>query len=134
MAIRRPFVLLHRSVEERFQHVPVTMRFTFGAMAEQRHRLILGKMLQEPESEFLAVIFDYLVAAIDRAALAQFLAIASIEYLPRDFASQKFIPEVLARPEIGHPNIVSVFRQPPAPAARRENSQTVVLRIDFGMN
>jgi hypothetical protein len=114
--------------------MPVTMALVFGAMAEQRHRLILRKMLQEPQSEFLTVIFDSVVAAIDRAALAQFLTIASAEYLPRDLASQKFIPEVLARPEIGHPNIISLFRQAPASATRRENSQTVVPRTDFGMN
>jgi hypothetical protein len=134
MAIRRPFVLLHRSVEERFQQVPVTMRLVFGAMAQQRHRLILGKMLQEPQSEFLAVIFDYLVAEIDRPVFAQFLAISAAEFGPRDFPRQKVVPQLLARPEIGHSNIVSVFRQPPAPAARRKNSQTVVLRVDFGMD
>jgi hypothetical protein len=114
--------------------VPVTVSLVFSAMAEKRHRLMLRKMLQEPQSEFLAVIFDSLVAAIDRAVFAQFLAIASAEYLPRDLARQKFIPEVLARPEIGHPNIVSVFRQASASATGRENSQAVVLRIDFGMD
>jgi hypothetical protein len=103
-------------------------------MAEQRHRLISGKMLQEAQGEFLAVILDYLVAEIDRPALKQFFAISSAEFGPRDFPRQKIVPQLLARPEIGHPNIVSVFRQPPAPAARRENSQTVVLRIDFGMD
>jgi hypothetical protein len=110
------------------------MRFVFGAMAEQCHRPILGKMLQEPKSEFLAVIFDYLVAEIDRSALKQFFAISAAEFGPRDFPRQKVFPQLLARPQIGHPNIVSVFRQPPAPAARRENSQAVVLRIDFGLD
>ena len=94
------------------------MLLVFGAMAQQRHRLILRKMLQEAQGEFLAVIFDYLVEEIDRAAFAQFPAISSAELRPRDFPRQKVVPQLLARPEIGHPNIVSVFRQSPAPAAR----------------
>jgi len=45
------------------------MPLVFGAMAQQGHNLVLRKMLQEAQSEFLAVIFDSLVAAIARAAL-----------------------------------------------------------------
>jgi hypothetical protein len=110
------------------------MRFVFGAMAEQRYRLILGEILQETQGEFLAVILDYLVAEIDRPALAQFPAISSAEFRPRDFPRQQVVPQLLARPKVCHPNIISVFRQPSAPAACRENSQTVFPRIDFGMD
>jgi hypothetical protein len=55
-------------------------------MAEQRHRPILGKMLQEPQSEFLAVIFDLLVAAINPSVFAQFPAIPDAELGPGDFS------------------------------------------------
>ena len=126
--------LINLPFEQRLQQVPVAMLLVFGAMAQQRHSLVLRKMLQEAQSEFLAVILDSLVAAIDRAVLAQFLAISVAEFGPRDFSRQKFIPELLARPEIGHPNIVAIFRQAAAPAARRENSQTVIARFDRGVN
>ena len=76
------------------------MPLVFGAMAQQGHNLVLRKMLQEAQSEFLAVIFDSLVAAIARAALTQFLAVSVAVFGPRDFPRQKFIPELLARPEI----------------------------------
>lgn len=64
----------------------MAMLLVFGAMAQQRHGLVLGKMLQETQSEFLAMIFDSLVAAIDRAVLTQFLAISIAEFGPRDFS------------------------------------------------
>ena len=110
------------------------MFLLLGAMAQQRHGPVPGEMLEETQGEFLAVIFNSLVTAVDRAAQAQFLAIAFAEFRPGDLARQQFIPELLAWPEVCHPNIVSVSWQSPAQAARRENSETVLGRIDFGMD
>ena len=115
-------VLLHRSVEQRFQQVPMAILLVFGAMAQQRYSVVLRKVLQEAQSELLAVIFDSLVAAINRSALTQFLAVSVAELGPRDFPRQKFIPELLARSEICHPNIVTVCRQAAASASSGENS------------
>jgi len=43
----------------------MTMRLVFSAMAQQRHCLTPGEVLQEPQGEFLAVILDSLIPAID---------------------------------------------------------------------
>lgn len=40
----------------------------FGAMAHHGDVLTLGQFLKEAEGEFLAVVFDDAVAAINRAA------------------------------------------------------------------
>ena len=50
--------------------MPVTMLLLFRAVAEQGHSLFLGKVLEEAEGEFLAMIFDPLVSTIDSATLA----------------------------------------------------------------
>lgn len=110
------------------------MRLVFSAMAEQRHRLIFGEMLQEAESEFLAMILDSLIAAIDRPAFPQFLAVSVAEFGPFDFSRQKFVPELLTWAEIGHPNIETVFRQAPASTPCRENPQTILASLDFSVN
>ena len=39
-------------LEQRFQQMPMTMRLVFAAMAEQRHGLIFGQMLKEPQREY----------------------------------------------------------------------------------
>lgn len=41
---------------------------------------------------------------------------------------------LLARPETCHPDIAAVLRQAAALAARHESSQTVRMRLDFGVN
>lgn len=110
------------------------MLFILGAMAQQRHSVVSRKVLEKAQSKFLTMVFDSLVAAIDRAVLTQFLAVSVAEFGPRDFPRQKFIHESLARPEICHPDIVAVFGQAAAPAARRENAQTVLARFDDGAN
>src|SRR5438067_12836687 len=114
--------------------MPVTMRLVFGAMAEQRHGLSLGQMLQEPQREFLPVILDAFVAAINRPAFPQFAAITAAEFRPGDLAGQKFLSQSLARSQVGHPNVKPVRRQtPPAPTGR-ENPQAVFPRFDLCIN
>jgi hypothetical protein len=114
--------------------MPMAMRLVFSAMAEQGHRLILGEMLQEAQGEFLAVILDSLISPIERAAFAHFLAVSIAEFGPGDCACKKFAPELLTRTQICHPNIETVVRQTPAAASRRENSETVLPRLDLAMN
>src|SRR5207302_1875887 len=112
----------------------MTMRLVFGAMAEQRHGLIFGQMLKKPQCEFLPVILDSLVAAINRPAFPQFATIAAAESRPRDFAGLKFLSQALARSQVGHPNVKPVHRQtPPAPTGR-ENPQAVFSRFDLRAN
>jgi hypothetical protein len=126
--------LLHLSVEQRLQQVPMTMRFVLGAMAQQRHGLFLGKMLQEAQGKFLAVVLNSFIALIDRSAFAQFLAIPIVELRPADFSGNKFIPELFTWSQVGHPDIVTILWDAPAQAARRENAKAVVAPLDVGMN
>ena len=93
--------------------MPVTMRLVFRAMTEQRHGLIFGQVLQEPQREFLPVILDSLVAAINRPVFPQFAAITAAEFRPGDFAGLKFLSQSLARSQVGHPNVKPVRRQTP---------------------
>ena len=131
---RSPIVLRHLPLEQLLQQVPVAVLLVFRAMAKQRHRLASRKMLQEAQSEFLAVILDSLVAAINRTILTQFPGISVAEFWPSNRPGQKFTPECLARPKICHPDIVAVFRQAAAPATRHENAQTILARLDWGMS
>ena len=110
------------------------MRFVLGAMAQQRHSLALGKMLQEAQGKFLAVVFNSLIALIDRSVFAQFLAIPIAELRPADFSGNEFIPELLAWPQVGHPDIVTILWDAAAQAARRENAKAVLAPLDLGMN
>ena len=58
------------------------MFLVLGAMTEESHGLAPGQMLQETQGEFLAVILDLLVAAINRPVFAQFPAISDAELGP----------------------------------------------------
>ena len=86
----------------------MAMWLVFGAMAEQRHGLILRQVLEEAQGEFLAVILDSLITAIDQSVFPQFLTVAITEFGPGNFPRQKLVPELLARAEISHPNIEAV--------------------------
>ena len=114
--------------------MPVTMRLFFRAMAEQRHGLIFGEMLQEPQREFLPVILDSLVPAINRPAFPQFAAITAAEFRPGNFGGLKFFSQSLARSQVGHPNVKPVRRQTPPAPTRRENPQAVFPRFDLRVN
>jgi hypothetical protein len=91
-------------------------------------------MLQQPQSKLLAMIFDSLVRSIDPARLAQFLAVTPAILRPSDLSGQERIAEPLARPQIRHPDIVTVFRQTAPAPPRRQDPQPILLRFDSGVN
>ncbi len=105
----------------------MAMLLILGAMAEQRYRSALRQMLKEAQGEFLPVIPDSLIAEIDRPAFAQLLSVTVAVFRPGDLSCQEFIPKLLARPEIRHPDMVAIFRQAAAPASRGKNPQTILL-------
>lgn len=78
--------LPHRSLEQRFQQMPVAMLLILGAMTQEGQGLGSRQMLKEAKSEFLAVILDLLIAAINRPVFAQFPAISDAELAPGDFS------------------------------------------------
>ena len=85
----------------------MTVRLVLIALAQERDRTALRQVLEEAQRELLAVILDRPVAAIDRATLEQFLAIAPGKLAPRDLVGLKSTQELLARAEIGHPHLVA---------------------------
>ena len=110
------------------------MPLILGAMAEQRNRLVFCQKLKEAQGELLAVILDSLIAAVDRPALAQFLAVTRAVFWPGDLSRQEFIPQRLAGPEVRHPNMVTIAWQAAAPSSRRQDPQSILERFDPGVN
>jgi hypothetical protein len=122
------------SLEQRFQQVPMAMLFILGAMAKQRNGSGFGQVLEKPQGEFLAVILDPLIPAIDRARLAQLCQITAAVFRPGYLTREDCISQLLARPEVCHPNVETIAGQSPAAPARRQDPKTILLRFDFGVN
>lgn len=85
----------------------MAMGLVFGTMAHEGNGLAPGQLLKEAEGEFLAVVFDGAVAAINCAAFKQFLPITATELGPREFPGQEGAEEGFAGAEICHPNIIA---------------------------
>ena len=61
----------------------------FGAMAHQGDRLAFCELLKEAEGEFLPVVLDRAIAAVNGAAFKQFFPITTIELGPGYLAIQE---------------------------------------------
>ena len=94
----------------------------FGAMAHEGNGLAPGQFLKEAEGEFLAVVFDGAVAAVNRAAFKQFLAVTTVELGPGNFSIQHRAQQSFAGTKVGHPNIVSGTRQATSAKASGQDS------------
>src|SRR5712672_3430993 len=106
--------------------MPMAMRLVLGAMAHERDGAGTRQRLQQPQREFLAVVPDCAVARIDAAAFQKLLLVATRELAPAHALPEDIAQQGLARPEIGHPDIVAVRRQAAATQPGRKNSQAVV--------
>src|SRR5450755_3414167 len=84
--ITSPMVLISLGYALSFGFFPLRRtRQKSNATSQQRQGLVLREMLQEAQSEFLTVVFDPLLATIDRATLAQFFAVPVAVFGPGDF-------------------------------------------------
>ena len=112
----------------------MAVRFIFGAMAQQRDRAVPSDRLQQPEGEFLTVILDRGIGAVQFIALKQFFAVAMAELLPFDPARLKVAQQTFARTKIGHPDIVLRCRHAPATKSCRHDTQSILLGFHRGKN
>ena len=110
----------------------MTVRLCLSAMAQQGDGSGFAKLLEQPQGEFLAVVFDGVIATVNGAFLEQFLPVTAAKLAPGDPAIFHRVQEVLARSEIGHPNIITRDRHAPATKASGENPQAVRGWLDLG--
>ena len=61
----------------------MTMFLLLSTVTEQRHRALLGQMLDKPQGELLPVIFDGAVGLVNLARGAQLSSISTSELSPR---------------------------------------------------
>ena len=106
------------------------MRLVLGAMAHQSHRAALGELLEKPQREFLPMVLDGLVSPVYGSALEKFFPVAKTERAPTDPAGKELLQQLLARPEICHPDVVSGCGHAATPKSRGQDSQSILLRLD----
>src|SRR5581483_10642761 len=94
--------------QQSLQQVPVTVRLVLGAMAKKRHIAGASERLQKPQREFLTMVLDGAVARVHATAFGALLAIAAGKLGPIGLAGQNIMQKLLARTEIGHPDVVAV--------------------------
>lgn len=107
----------------------MTLRGVLCAVVEERDVLLFGELGDEPEGELLAVVLDCGVVRIDRGRREELGAVSSGEFPPRDLPRQRRLQQLLARTEVGHPDVVAIGRQA-APAKARGESPQPVARFD----
>ena len=112
----------------------MAMPLLLGAMTKERHSSRLRQVLEESQGEFLAVIFDSFVAAIDPARFPQFFQIPAAVFLPGNLVRQNGVSQFLARTEVWHPDIETIAGQATSPPTGRQNPQSILPRLDFGVN
>ena len=89
-----------------------------------------GQFLQKAQGEFLPMILDGPIAAIDTASFEQFLAITPSKFGPAHAAVLELPQQDFARTKVSHPDIIKVAGQATAAKAARQDSQPVVTGID----
>ena len=111
----------------------MTMPLIFRAMTKQREGLLLRQVLKQTQGEFLSVVFDSLVPRIDSAAFHKLLEVQPAVLTPGYLAGEDSIAQLFARPEVRHPDIESVRRQPAASSSRGKNPEAVA-GLDSALN
>lgn len=107
------------------QQMAMTAVLILCTVAHHGHGTALGKVLEQPQCEFLAVVLYGTVAPVNRAAFKQLLAVATTELRPGHLIRLPSAKELLAWAKIRHPDMVAVGRHPAATEARRQNPQAI---------
>ena len=108
----------------------MAMHFVFCTVTEESDRPALREMLQQPQSKLLAVILNALVSFVDRTRLAQLFQVTTAIFRPSDLSGKNRVAQLFARPEIRHPDIVSILRHTASPPARHQEAQAILLSFD----
>ena len=77
-----------------------------STMAHHGDRPLFGKFLNQPEGELLPTVFDELVFSVEAITFKKLLFVEDVELEAGDFSRALVIKQLLARPKIGHPDIV----------------------------
>ena len=101
----------------------------FGAMAHHRHGSAFGQLLEQTEGEFLAVIFDGAIAAVNGATFKQFVPVTTSELGPGNLSIQHRAQQSFAGTKVGHPNIVAGGGQATAAKAGGQNPESIFGRF-----
>jgi hypothetical protein len=113
-----------------FKDVAMAVRFILGAVAEQSDGLSLGQIFEQTQGKFLPVILDCAIASVDRVTFKKLRPVTAAELRPPDLSRLKVAQEFLARPEIRHPDVVTVLWQAAAPETGGKDAKA----IPFGLN
>src|SRR5438477_6227028 len=97
------------------------MRLVWGAMAHHSHGPAFRQFLKEAEGEFLPMVLDGAIAAVNRAAFKQFLPVTAIKLAPGYLFIQHRAQQLLAGTKVGHPNVVARGRHATSTKASGQN-------------
>jgi len=105
------------------------------AMTHQRDIAATSQLLNQPQSELLAVILDLLVGAIEaNAAVKQLSAVTPAKFGPTDLVEPKQVEQLFARPKIRHPLVIPRFLKTPPAYTRRQDPQPIVFSVNRRVN
>src|SRR5260221_2160117 len=128
-AIRDAVCCSHRSdfaaIDKIAEQEAMAVLRVFATMAQQRHVLAPGEVLDETECELLPRIADDRVLRFACIRTQYLRAIAPRPLAPVCFVNR--LEQALARAETRHPNVIAIGRHPVAPVARDENPQAIGL-------
>jgi hypothetical protein len=86
--------------------------------------------LKKAQSKLLAVVFDGFVSLVNGPAFEQFLAVTMAEIAPPDLAGLCIFQQLLARPEVRHPYVVSRCGHASPAKSGCQDSQSIFTRIN----
>ena len=92
--------------ENLFKNMPVAVLLVFITVTHQRNGASSPERLKQTKAELLPVILNSAVAAVDRAILKQFSAVAACKLAPSNPPLLSIAEQRFARPKIGHPHVV----------------------------
>src|SRR2546423_314735 len=108
----------------------MAVQLILRTMAEKRDVAFPGKLADQSKGEFLPVILDSDVARVKVPVHEQFGSVSAGKLRPGDASGLDRFQCTLARSERRHPHVISRGAHPAAAKPRRQNPQSVALRID----
>jgi hypothetical protein len=116
--------------QELLEEVTMAVRLVLGAVAEQGNGPSFGEFLQEAQGKLLAMVFDRMIAAVNRATFEQFVAVPPAEIGPGDFSGQHGAKQRFGGAEISHPDMVTGGAQAASAEAGGEDAETIFGTLD----
>lgn len=112
----------------------MAMRLIFIAVAHDGDGMALREGLKKSKGEFLSVVFDRAVEAVDGAAFKQLSPVSLGEFSPRQSTRLERPEQGFARTEVGHPDVIARFAQATASDASGQDSQAVFGWLDWAID